>query len=265
MAVEACRKPKRLLIVDIDGVVWRDLKPLEANIDGLRMLRKEARMVFVTNNSSRSRRLYSQLLTKLLGFHVPVEDIVTSGSTAARLLSRLYGKTRTYVIGGPGLIEELVLAGHTVVTESEAYSCFVDAVVVGFTRSYSHVTLSAAVHALRSCEALFVATNADTTLPVSAGVEPGAGAIVSFLAKASGRDPIIVGKPNTLIVEELAVKPDETLVIGDKLETDMELARALGAEGLLVDEAATRVEKRGWFLVAPSIRDYALLSRCDTG
>ena len=264
MAVR-CRKRYSTLLVDLDGVVWRGLSPIRSNVEGLRILASEARLVFLTNNSSRSRRLYSRLLSKIMGFHVPVTSVITSGyATALWLREKLGREAHVYPIGGPGLVEELAAQGHIPVAEEEVESCMVDAVVVGFTRSFNHVAARYAVYAINECNALFVATNDDRLLPGRYGGEPGAGAIVAYLREATGREPIVVGKPNPYIaslVEKL--EPRSTLVVGDKVETDAELARRIGADALVVRDGVSSVSRESWYLVAASVADFASLDRCE--
>jgi len=226
-----------LVLVDLDGVVWLGGKPIEANLSVLRGLAGEGRVVIVTNNSTRSRRLYRLLLEGRAGLGLPEERIVTSAWAAAYLVRRLKGESLVYVVGEEGLVAELVGAGHTPVTVSEAEMA--EAVVVGLDRALSYPKLDAAFRALRR-GALFVATNTDHALPTGSGMAPGAGAIVEALSTASGRKPdYVAGKPSkwmALAAMELAGvrDPGRVAVIGDRLDTDLEMARAVGATPIIV-------------------------------
>ncbi|MDQ7038753.1 MAG: HAD family hydrolase, partial [Aquificota bacterium] len=91
--------------MDLDGVIWVDGEPIEANLSVARRLAEEGRLIVVTNNSTRSRRLYSSALRRL-GLNIDSGRIVTSGFSAARLLRRIAGKTRVYAVGEEGLVEE---------------------------------------------------------------------------------------------------------------------------------------------------------------
>ena len=96
--------------------------------------------------------------------------------------------------------------------------------------------------------------------------EPGAGAIVAYLREATGKEPIVVGKPNPYIAGLVeGLEPGLTLVIGDKVETDAELARRIGADALVVREEASGVSYESWYMVAASVADFASLDPCEPG
>lgn len=224
------------VLADLDGVVWLGGRPLEANLGVLRLLASQGALAIVTNNSTRSRRLYRLLLARA-GLRLREDRIVTSAWVAAYLLRRLRGESLVYVVGEEGLVAELVEAGHTPLTLSEA--AMADAVVVGLDRALSYPKLDAALAALRR-GALFVATNLDHALPTGSGLSPGAGSIVEALATASGRKPdYVAGKPSKWMalaaMEALGVSdPSRVAVVGDRLDTDLELARSVGAVPVIV-------------------------------
>jgi len=236
----------RGLIVDLDGVVWRGGKPISENIEALRILRNAgAKIVFLTNNSTRSRRLYSQLLTSILGFKVKPEDVVTSAYAAAKWLKENMGSSKVYVVGEEGLVEELVGEGHTIVTISEAKSCKADVVVVGLDRNLTYEKLLAAHTLIKWCNKPYIATNIDATVPMEKTDMPGAGAILAALEKSTGKKPVyVVGKPNPWIVEmilsQLKLDRREVLLVGDRLDTDIKVAVEVGIDSLLVYTGVAR-------------------------
>ncbi|MET1128170.1 MAG: HAD-IIA family hydrolase [Thermoproteota archaeon] len=236
-----CRRRYGGLLVDIDGVVWRGGKPIGENVEGINALRGEgARIVFVTNNATRSRRLYARMLTEALGWSVAPDHVVTSAYALAEAARRRYGELRVYVVGGPGLVEELAAAGHLVVTEQEADACTLDAVAVGLDWEVTYSKIRRVVKALLSCRTLFLVANEDPAIPVEDGIAPGAGSIVRAIVTASGREPdMIAGKPSSVIAEEalrrLGLAPEQVLVVGDRADTDVEMARRVGADSLLVE------------------------------
>jgi 4-nitrophenyl phosphatase len=269
-----CRKRYRVVLTDIDGVVWRRGVPLAENVEGLYMLRKEgSRIVFLTNNATRSRRLYSLLLSSIVGWKVAPRDVITSGYVLAREAARRYGSLRIYVVGEPGLVEELAEQGHVVVTRSEAEKCFLDAVAVALDTDVTYSKLSAAVKALTKCNALLLVANTDKTIPVEDGVEPGAGAILASIVTATGRSPdLVAGKPSTTMAETVASivgnNPRGALVIGDRLDTDIELAAKMGADSLLVLTGVTPpgTSKSASYkptYVAKTVKEYASLPPCN--
>ncbi len=230
-------------IVDVDGVVWRDGEPIRRNVEALaHLLQGGAKVVFLTNNSSRSRRMYSEKLSELLGVPVGADQVVNSGYSAAAWLSRR-GRHRVLVVGEEGLVEELLLAGLEIVGPGDWPKA--TAVAVGLDRELSYTRLAAAHKAILN-GALFVATNSDASYPVPGGTEPGAGAIVSALATSTGRKPDFdAGKPSRWILSlalEAAGNPRNPVVIGDRVETDIVMALEAGMEALLVLTGVTRAD-----------------------
>ena len=227
-----------VVLMDLDGVIWVDGEPIEANLSVARKLADEGRLIVVTNNSTRSRRLYSRALRRL-GLNIESSRIVTSGFSAARLLRRIAGKTRVYVVGEEGLVEELAMAGHEILTISEA--SMAEAVVVGLDRSLTYAKLHAAMKAL-SRGALFVATNLDHALPSRDGLKPGAGAIVAALEVASGRKhQYNAGKPSRFMLEAALeaygkrVDKNNIIIVGDRMDTDGAMAVGNGIAAVIVD------------------------------
>lgn len=218
------------IIVDLDGVVWSGNRVIEENVRALGRLGEGVRLKFITNNSTRRREEYAERL-RSLGLGVRPEDIITSAAAAALWLRKTLGAARILMIGEEGLRAELVLAGHTIVEEDP------DAVVVGLSRRVCYGELAKASRAIGQ-GALFIATNLDPTLPTEDGYIPGAGAIVSFLKTSTGKEPdFVAGKPNPWILE-MAIGEEarsaDVVVIGDRVDTDVELALRVGARAVLV-------------------------------
>ncbi len=233
-----------LILSDMDGVVWRGSKIIEENAEWLReAIESSIRVVFVTNNSTRSRRVYAERLSNALGIEVGVESVITSGYAAAVWLRRMYGPSRAIVVGEEGLIEEMVLQGHLVLNPYDPVKCPVDNVVVGMDRGLNYAKLAAAHEAIRKCGAKLIATNPDTTYPVEDGDHPGAGSVLAFLTTSTGREPAaIIGKPHEPIAE-VAVPSREygdVIIVGDRCDTDIEWGRRLGAKTVLVLTGLTK-------------------------
>ncbi|MEM1873068.1 MAG: HAD-IIA family hydrolase [Acidilobaceae archaeon] len=241
-----------LLIVDLDGVIWLGRKILWDNVDFLRSLER-TQIVFVTNNSTASRREYAERLNSI-GFDVTEDDVVTSAQAAALWLRERSERLKVYAIGERGLLEELSLAGLKIVDSYEE----AEAVVVGLDRRLTYGKLSKALKAIMR-GAFFVATNEDPTYPTSRGANPGAGAIVAALERASGRKPdFVAGKPNPWIAEIALrgrrVSLEDVVIIGDRVDTDIELAFRIGCRAVLVASMERRGElsqlrKRGVIIV----------------
>lgn len=233
-----------LVLSDMDGVVWRGSMIIKENAEWLRkVIESGIRVVFVTNNSTRSRRVYAERLSNALGIRVGVESVITSGYATAVWLRRRYGPSRVIVVGEEGLVEEMVLQGHLVLNPYDPVRCPVDFVVVGMDRGLNYAKLATAHEAVRRCGARLIATNPDTTYPVEDGDHPGAGSVLSFLVTSTGREPeVIVGKPHEPIAE-VAVPSKEyrdVIIIGDRCDTDIEWGRRLGAKTVLVLTGLTK-------------------------
>ncbi len=236
----------RALLVDMDGVLWRGREPIEENLRALRSLNLP--MVFLTNNSTTSRARYLERL-HALGLKVPETHVLTSGYAAALWLKRR-GILQTFVIGEEGITQELQgLQIHyetdpEVVLEGRYQP---EAVVVGLDRGVSYRKLWAGQRCILN-GALFVATNTDATYPTETGPAPGAGAMVSALQTATGREPhVVIGKPQPqmfrLALEILKVEPEQALVIGDRWDTDIVGARRLKIPALLVLTGVTSADE----------------------
>jgi len=220
------------LLVDLDGVVWIGEKPIEDAIHALNAVKDSVRVTFVTNNSTRHRNDVVKRLRDIGINWVTVDDIVTSASALAELISSL-GIRKCYVIGEAGLVQELQERG--VELDEEA-----DAVCVGMDRGFTYDKISIALRNLLK-GALFMATNSDSTFPTEEGLMPGAGAMVAAIAAASGREPdVIIGKPNPLILMIAARGSSNPLVIGDRVETDILGAIRAGMDSVLVLTGVTK-------------------------
>src|SRR5439155_1119851 len=237
-----------LLIVDLDGVVYRGPEPIPGVPE---LLRRRAAagdvIVYATNNSSRHRSDYEAILTSI-GAPVSMERIVTSArATALYLRERNPAVSVALVLGGPGLRRELRDVGIRVVAPTSAgLARRPEAVAVGIDRGLSYGRLAYAADAIRE-GALFVATNRDPVYPGADGrLLPGAGAVVAALEVATGRRPIVIRKPEPGLFEAAAhlagVPPSEAVVVGDGLVTDIAAARRIGARSVLMLTGVTTIE-----------------------
>lgn len=231
----------KAVILDLDGVVIRGNETIPGAPEALKRMRElGVKIKFITNNSTRSR---SNLRRHLLEFGVTVneEELITSASGTANYLKERFGGGRVFIIGEEGLSEELDRAGFDLVADENA-----EFVVVGLDRNFTYAKLAIALRAVKK-GARFIATNEDATLPMEFGMNPGAGAMVAALVWCSQKKPeIIVGKPNLILFEqalqELGTKPVETLLVGDRLETDILGGNDMGFYTVLVLTGASSEE-----------------------
>jgi phosphoglycolate/pyridoxal phosphate phosphatase family enzyme len=249
-----------LLLVDLDGVVYRGADPVPgvAAVLADRAARGDD-VVYVTNNSMHYRADYQTRLAAM-GAPVTPETVVSSArATAAYLKEHDPGIRRVLVLGGGGLERELRDEGFDVVTSGaaatrmsqEAIEGFAaagqpDAVVVGLDPNLTYARLAVASDCVRA-GAHFIATNRDPVYPTERGVRPGAGAIVVAVEAASGVVPVSIGKPAPYLLEAAAHavgrEPAEAIMIGDGITTDLAAARAVGARCILMlTGVSTRAE-----------------------
>jgi glycerol-1-phosphatase len=221
-----------VVILDLDGVVFLIDKPIPGASGVIEQVRAlGVPVVFATNNASRRAREVAELLT---GMGVPTQsqEVFTSAGAAARLLAeRFEPGARILVVGAEALREEIADAGLTPVASADDGAV---AVVQGYGPRVGWADLAEASLAVRK-GALWVATNADRTLPSPRGALPGNGSLVAAVATALGRQPdIVVGKPSPGLFRAAAVGRERPLVVGDRLDTDIAGARQAGMDSMLV-------------------------------
>ena len=220
------------VLFDLDGVLYRGAEPVDGARETVAALRSRGtRIGFVTNNSSRTPDAIARHLTSL-GIDARAEEVETSALATAELL-RSRAIASAFVIGGEGLHEALRTAG---VTRLERGADRADAVVVGIDPSFTYADLVTGSRLARRGAPL-IASNADATYPAADGITlPGAGAIVAALETASGVTAEVVGKPTPQIFREALRRAGgrRPLVVGDRLDSDIEGARRLGWDSALV-------------------------------
>ncbi|MGC5019426.1 HAD-IIA family hydrolase [Micromonospora sp. DT47] len=223
-----------LVVFDLDGVIYLIDRPIPGAVDAVGRLRADGRAVaFATNNASRRSSEVADLLS---GMGVPAEpqEVLTSAAAAAELLrDRLPAGAAVLVVGAEALRAEIRAVGLTPVARADESPA---AVVQGYGPQVGWVDLAEASVAIRA-GATWVATNTDRTLPSGRGPLPGNGSLVAALRHALEREPdMVVGKPEPALFATAARRAGEgrTLVVGDRLDTDIEGARRAGLDSLLV-------------------------------
>ena len=222
----------KALILDMDGVLWRDSEPIGDIRDIFRAIqRKGWRTGFITNNATRTVDFYTRKLRQF-GVEVDESQVLTSAQATGEYLLNLFpAGGKVYIIGEEGLIR--ILGEYGFVHSNDRPQ----AVVVGLDRDLTYEKMRRATLHLRA-GALFFGTNPDPTLPTPDGIIPGAGSILAAVEVASGCKPTILGKPNPeiyrLALARLGCSPEQTLVIGDRLDTDIVGGVASGCQTALV-------------------------------
>ena len=226
-------------LLDLDGVVYIGGQPIPGAPEALQKAKREGmRLAYVTNIASRTPAAVAALLTAM---DVPADpaDVVTSAQAAARLLAeKLPPKARVLVIGSAALrlaVRERGLTPVSTATENPV------AVVQGYGPGIGYGSLAEGGLAVRK-GALFVGTNADSTLPGPRGIQPGNGSLLQVIAHATGTSPVIAGKPEPPLHRESVIRTGAKtpLVVGDRLDTDIEAACRAGADSLLVLTGVSR-------------------------
>ncbi len=231
----------RAYLLDLDGTLYRGSEPIEGAMGVVAELRRRGAAIrFITNNSTQTLDFYAGKLRRM-GFKAEPSEVISSALGTGRLM-REWGLDRAFVLGEPGLVETLSGEGIGVVNWNgervEPSGPLAQAVVVGLCRSLSYEILSGAMQQIRA-GARFVATNPDATFPTEGhGLTPGAGSIVAAVRTCSGSEPFIVGKPSPYLIQMalqgLGVAPEEALVVGDRMDTDIESGKRAGCPTHLV-------------------------------
>ena len=225
-------------LLDLDGVVYVGADAVPGVPAALASARADGmRLGFVTNNAARTPEDVATHLTELEVAAAP-EDVITSSQAAATVVAGLLGPGgRVLPVGGPGVAAALRAAGLTVVLSADDRP---DAVVQGYGTEVGWAQLAEAVVAVRN-GARHVATNADATIPSPRGPLPGNGAMVAVVRGVTGRLPLVTGKPDPAMHAECVWRTGarSPLVVGDRLDTDIEGARRAGAASLLVLSGVT--------------------------
>lgn len=249
----------KALILDMDGVLWRDDQPigdLHAIFDEIS--RRNLKVTLATNNATLS---VDQYLRKLESFGVSLrsEQIVNSSLAAAQYLShRFPEKGNVYIVGEEGIFTTLRQNGFDHSQEN------VLAVVGSLDRQLTFEKLKQATRIIRS-GVPFIGTNPDPTFPTPNGLIPGTGAILAAIEAATQVRPVIVGKPSPemyiLAIDRMNSSPKETLVVGDRLETDIIGAQKIGCPTALVLSGVTGAAAASAWNPAPDyiVEDLAAL------
>ncbi len=244
------KPPVRGLILDGDGVLWKDRSPIGDVSAMFERIRKAGlKAVLATNNATMTVDSY---IEKFAGFGVKLEEwqIVTSAHAAAAALLRAFpDKGALYVVGETGVINALCEAGFSTITDPDDDTPVV-AVVAGMDRGMTYDKVRRAMWHIRA-GARFYGTNPDKTFPTPAGLVPGAGVMLAAIQAATGTDPIIIGKPAPfmfeLCAERMGLDLSEVLAVGDRLETDIAGAQGVGARtALVLTGVSTREQAEQW-------------------
>ncbi|KAF8665033.1 hypothetical protein AX16_000645 [Volvariella volvacea WC 439] len=270
---------------DCDGVLWQGDRLIEGVVEVLDLLRRRNKnVVFVTNNATKSRKSYRSKFVQL-GIEAHVDEIYGSAYSAAVYLSsiiQLPKSKKIYVIGMGGLEEELHNEGYTTLGGTDPADCTLEpfslsgftldpdvgAVVCGLDTQVTYTKYSKAFQYLTRIPGChFIATNEDSTYPAADGLLPGAGAVSAPLRTAVGKAPICTGKPQHVMLDSIKAKinydPARTIMIGDRLNTDILFGQSGGLATLLVLTGITTEGDITGPNASPIVPDYVTQSLGD--
>ena len=240
------------VVFDLDGVIYLGDQVVPAAPGALDQVRGlGVRIAFVTNNSYRPPDLVVERLNRI-GVKASAGEVLTSAQATVRLLGGRDGLVgvRVMVVGGPGLRQALEEAGARLI-DGRAWRD-AEAVTVGFDPDLTYAKVRDATLAIRA-GARFVGSNPDTTLPAPDGLWPGAGATLALLRASTGVEPEVAGKPERALLEEAAaaIGAGPYLMVGDRVDTDLDGAHRLGWATALVLSGVTRLADLPDLVTAP--------------
>ena len=235
-------------LIDMDGVIYRGHELIPGADRFIRDLcHQNVPFLFLTNNSQRTRRDVATRLDRL-GIDVEEKHIFTCAMATARFLARQKPNGTAFVIGEGGLLTALHANGYSIVDKDPDY------VVVGEGRTLNFEMVEAAVGMILA-GAKLVATNMDPNCPTQTGTRPGCGAVVAMLETAAGVKAFSVGKPSPVMLRaalnDLGLTAEQTIVIGDTMETDILGGVQLGFRTILVLSGGTRREDLSRYTYRP--------------
>jgi NagD protein len=243
------RKRAEYWLTDMDGVLVHEGNALPGAADFLkRLVECQRRFLVLTNNSIFTPRDLSARLARS-GLQVPEQSIWTSALATADFLSNQMPGGSAYVIGEAGLTTALYEAGYTLTDTAP------DFVVLGETRTYSFEAITRAIR-LVGDGARFIATNPDVTGPSPEGPLPATGSVAALITKATGAEPYFVGKPNPMMfrsaMNRIEAHSEMTVMVGDRMDTDVVAGIEAGLETVLVLSGSTQVGDIKRFPFRPS-------------
>ena len=237
------------LIIDMDGVLWRENAPI-GDLPAIfaRLRERGLKFIFATNNGSRTPGQYLERLAEF-GLDVEPWQVITSALCAAEMLKkRLPTGGEVFVVGEDGIKQALQDQGFEIADIESAENSI--AVMISLDRKVNFEKMREATLLVRR-GVPFYATNPDKTFPTPRGEIPGAGAWISVIVTATGVEPIYAGKPFPFLMEmaleRLGTKNENTLVVGDRLETDIAAGQAVGCPtALVLSGVSTRAQAQAW-------------------
>ena len=235
MNLNECVRQVKLYLFDMDGTLYLGDRLYDFTVELLKTIRQTGgQYLFMPNNSSKSVEDYVKKLASL-GIEATREDFMTSSQATAFYLKQNHPGKTLYVCGTRSLIAELESEGFTVTTDLDKVEC----VVMGFDTELTFQKLHDVSYLLLTRKDLpYIATKPDLVCPTEFGSVPDCGSVCIGIKNATGREPIVIGKPSPLMpqlaMEKLGFSCDQTAVVGDRIYTDVKSGLNAGCTGILV-------------------------------
>ncbi len=232
-------QPPKNYLTDMDGVLVSGRTMIPGADQFIEKFKaRDAEYLVLTNNSLYTPRDLAHRLS-ITGLHIPPERIFTSAMATARFLRAQKPDGTAFVIGESGLADAIHSVGFVITDHNPDY------VVLGETNTYNFELITQAIRLVAE-GAHFIATNPDPSGPTEKGIVPACGAMAALIEKASGFSPFFVGKPNPLMMRValnyLDVHSEDTIMVGDRMDTDIIAGVEAGMETILVLTGVTRRE-----------------------
>ncbi len=237
-------------IIDMDGVLIQGNRIIPGSDDFINRLREQNRkFLLLTNNPLYTPRDLAHRL-QAMGIHIQEDQIFTSALATASFLHNQRPNGKAFVLGESGLTEAIHNIGYIITDMNPDY------VVLGETNAYNFQMIKKAIRLIHDDSARFIATNPDPSGPSEGGLIPACGAMAALIEKASGVAPLFIGKPNALMMRTalnfLNVHSENTIMIGDRMDTDIVAGVTSGMETILVLSGVTKEESIDKFPYLPT-------------
>lgn len=229
-------------LVDLDGTMYRGNERIEAAAEFIEEINAQhIPYLFLTNNSTSTQSEVAEKLNQM-DIKATADHVFTSSLATAKYIKEKQEQARCFVIGERGLSDALADEGHVLIDSEE--KC--DFVVMGLDRQITYEKLATACLAIRN-GATFISTNGDAAIPTERGFLPGNGSLTSVVHVSTGKQPIFIGKPEAIIMDQalhtLGVNKADTIMVGDNYDTDILAGIRAQIDTLLVFTGVTSYEE----------------------
>ncbi len=243
MALKQIAENSKLFLFDLDGTLYCGEKIFPFTKTLLEEIKNQGKEYkFITNNSSKSPEDYAIKMQTSYGINAQKEDFITSGSATVSFIGENYPDANLYICGTESLKSEFINAGFKVTNDLKAVECL----VVGYDTELSFKKIDEVCNILYTKKVPFIATHSDKTCPTAYGFMPDCGAICDMIATTTGKTPIFIGKPAPLMPEICMrmcnIDRTETVVIGDKMSTDILAGLRCDARTILVLSGDNKID-----------------------